>query len=149
MRPFQSKLMCSFVLRKKSSTYLKYLSDEKISDKIFILENVKDSNVLLFTFNLLDKNRLLKNLKEVGCLNSISLQRNKESNTLYSLDALNVILDDIRLKTEQDKKEIIIDWTKYNNSLLLVSDNTLNRIDTKLLKIISLDEKFDITKFNL
>jgi len=149
MRTFQSKLLCSFVLRKKANLYLDYLNKEKVTDKVFILENVKDSNVVLFTFNLLDKNRMLKNLKEFGCLNSIALQRNKETNSLYTIDSLNALLTEISMITEQDRKNIAIDWTKYSNSLLLVSDDKLNKIDTKLLKIVSFNETFDINKFNL
>ncbi len=149
MRPYQSKLLCSFVLRKKANLYLDYLNKENLTDKVFILENVKDSNIVLFTFNLLDKNRMLKNLKEYGCLNSIALQRNKNTNTVYTIDALNVLLENRRMITEENKKDIIIDWSKYTNSLLLVSDDKINKIDTKLLKIISLNESFDIKKFNL
>ena len=147
MRPFGKKLLCSFVLRKKAKLYAEYLHSNKITDKIFILESNKD-DVLLFTYNLL-VDRKLSNLKEYGNLSTIAVQRNKETNTIYSIDSLNILIENIKMITEQEPKDIKIDWSEYSNSLLLTSDGKLNKIDTKLLKILILDNRFDINKVNL
>jgi hypothetical protein len=147
MRPFGKKLLCSFVLRKKAKLYIEYLYSNKITDKIFILESNK-KDVLLFMYNiLLDKK--LSNLKEYGNLSTIVVQRNKDTNTIYSIDSLNILIENIKMITEQEPKDIKIDWSEYSNSLLLTSDGKLNKIDTKLLKILTLDNRFDINKVNI
>jgi len=147
MRPFGKKLLCSFVLRKKAKLYIEYLHSNKITDKIFILESNKD-DILLFTYNLL-LDKKLSNLKEYGNLSTIAVQRNKDTNTIYSIDSLNILIENIKMITEQEPKDIKIDWSKYSNSLLLTSNGKLNKINTKLLKILTLDNRFDINKVNI
>ena len=141
------KLMCSFVIKKRLKEFIKFLLENNITNKVFILKTEKPT-VVLFTYNIL-KEVDLSNLKDYGCLNSISIQRNKDSNTLYSINALNMVLENIRMITEEDKKDIKINWKEYESCLLITADNKINKINTKILKILTLDESFDLEKLNI
>ena len=93
-----------------------------VGNKIFILSIVDDDEYVL-TFNIETDNKenlLVENIGKV-----IRIHRRKETNTLYTINALNYVN-----KTNQE-----IDWNKYKFSFLTVSHNNLKIIKTKLLKI--------------
>ena len=141
--------MCSFVSKTKIKDFLQFLKENNVAEKVFILEIAKPTTVL-FSYNIKDgKDFDLKNLKEVGCQYSISIQRNKDTNTLYSINALNIILEKERMIKEQFVGRIEIDWKKYENSLLVTDDNKINKIDTKLLKMVDLSDNFSIERLRL
>ena len=94
-----------------------------VGNKIFILSIVDDDDEYVLTFNIeIDnkENLLVENIGKV-----IRIHRRKETNTLYTINALNYVN-----KTNQE-----IDWNKYKFSFLTVSHNNLKVIKTKLLKI--------------
>lgn len=94
-----------------------------VGNKIFILSIVDDDDEYVLTFNIeIDnkENLLVENIGKV-----IRIHRRKETNTLYTINALNYVN-----KTNQE-----IDWNKYRFSFLTVSHNNLKVIKTKLLKI--------------
>ena len=68
-------------------------------------------------------------------MDTIALHRKKQSNTLYTINALNEV---IRKKNNGvlDKK-FPIEWSEFQNSLLLVNDKGLNIIPTRIHKIIN------------
>lgn len=140
------KLMASFTTSSKIKNFVEYLYKNELTDKIFILKNGKQKNVYIVTYNLL-KEMDMSNLREYGVLNTLIIQRNKDTNTLYSINALNYILEDESLKTEKSKKDIKIDWSKYKNVFITTSDKKVNIIRTQLYKFIDFKkEKFDINK---
>ena len=66
--------------------------------------------------------------------NTISLHRKKQSNTLYTINALNEVIRELNGGV-LDKK-FPVPWEKYQNSLLLTNDNGLNKIPTKIHSIV-------------
>ena len=66
--------------------------------------------------------------------NTISLHRKKQTNTLYSINALNEVIRDLNGGVLD--KRFPVPWEEYKNSLLLTNDAGLNKIPTKLHKII-------------
>jgi hypothetical protein len=67
--------------------------------------------------------------------NTISLHRKKQSNTLYTINALNEVIRELN-NGVLDKK-FPIPWENYQNSLLLTNDAGLNKIPTKIHRIIN------------
>lgn len=140
------KLMASFVTKSKAETFVKYLYENQLTEKLFVLKNEKQKNVFIITYNLI-KEHNMSNLREYGVLNTLTIQRNKDTNTLYSINALNYILEEEALKTEKPKREIKIDWDKYQNVFITTSDRKVNIIHTKLYKFVDLKRNnFDINK---
>jgi hypothetical protein len=68
--------------------------------------------------------------------NTILLHRKKESNTLYTINALNDLIKS--LNGGNLDTSYIIDWNDYKNCILLTHAGDLRKLDTKIFKIISL-----------
>jgi hypothetical protein len=100
------------------------------NNKIFVLEQMEDPDERIFTFNIeIDEERKEDlNLDEFGKL--IRIHRKKETNTLYTINALNSIMENSQN----------IDWNRYKYCFLTVSAGVLKIIKTKLYEIIDLDK---------
>ena len=70
-----------------------------------------------------------------GIPNTISLHRKKQTNTLYTINALNDVIRE--LNDGVLDKTFIIPWENYKNSVLLYNEDGLVVIKTKLYKIIN------------
>lgn len=98
-----------------------------IYNKLFVLEIVgKDEYVV--TYNVEQAN--------VGAIpeNTILVHRKKESNTLYTINALNELIKKLNGGVVDTSYQI--NWKHYNNCILLTQHNELNQLNTKIYKII-------------
>ena len=100
-------------------------------NKIFILESPQSSE-LMCTYNIDAGNTSLTN----PLPNTILLHRKKESNTLYTINALNNLIRS--LNNGFLDKSFIIDWSQYKNCILLTQGPDVRRLDTSIHKIINL-----------
>jgi hypothetical protein len=102
-------------------------------NKIYILSNTDDPTQLMCTYNIPKTDDFLD-----GVRNTISLHRKKHSNTLYTINALNTLIR--KLNNGVLDKTFSIDWDDYKNCILLFdSEDSIQRINTKLYKIIDID----------
>ena len=101
-------------------------------NKIFILESPQ-SDELMCTYNI-DTG----NMASSPMSNTILLHRKKESNTLYTINALNTLI--MSLNGGILDKHFIINWQDYKNSILLTNGPDLRRLDTSIHKIIDLNK---------
>jgi hypothetical protein len=98
-------------------------------NKIFILE-VKDNNEYVLTYNIEMSN--IANIPE----NTILVHRKKESNTLYTINALNELIKKLNGGVVDTRYQI--DWQHYKNTILLTQQNELKQLKTKIHEIIEL-----------
>jgi hypothetical protein len=98
-------------------------------DKIFVLE-VKDNNEYVLTYNIEMAN--IANIPE----NTILVHRKKESNTLYTINALNELIKKLNGGVVDTRYQV--DWQHYKNTILLTQQNELRQLKTKIYKIIEL-----------
>ena len=102
-------------------------------DKIYIFQNMDDTTQLICTYNV----EFIDNYEE-NIENTISLHRKKQSNTLYTINALNEV---IRAKNKGIlDKRFNVDWSEYQNTLLLTNETGLNIIHTKIHQIVNVKE---------
>ena len=102
-------------------------------NKVYVLSNIDDPKQLMCTYNIPKTDDFLDGVK-----NTISLHRKKHSNTLYTINALNTLIR--KLNNGVLDKTFSIDWDDYKNCILLFdSENSIQRINTKLYKIIDID----------
>lgn len=124
------QLLCTFSNEKELDIVLKVIY-EKYSylNKIFILENTKKNKNYYCTYNvnISDSKNTIKN--------TISFHRNKETNTLYTINAINYIIKEMNNGILE--KNIRINWENYKNSIIMISNDEFLKIETKLNKIIS------------
>ena len=100
-------------------------------DKIFVLESL-DGEKIMLTYNV-DINN---STKDSMVNNTILVHRKKQTNTLYTINALNELIKSLN-KGVLDKK-FPIEWENYQNCILLIQAEGFNRIDTKIKEIINL-----------
>jgi len=127
-----NKLFCTFSTKDDLDQTLASIQNQYkiLFDKIFILY-IKSTEEYVFTYNV-DHN----NMSNVILGNTILLHRKKESNTLYTINALNDLIKSLNggvLDTS-----FPIDWKEYQNCILLTHSGDLKKLDTKIYKIINL-----------
>ena len=76
------------------------------------------------------------NVADAPMPNTILLHRKKESNTLYTINALNTLIK--KLNNGVLDTSYIINWHDYKNSILLTNGPDLRKLDTSIHKIIDL-----------
>ena len=100
-------------------------------NKIFVLESL-DGEKIMLTYNV-----DMGNSNTSGIIdNTILVHRKKQTNTLYTINALNELIKSLN-NGVLDKK-FPIEWNNYKNCILLIQAEGFNRIDTKIKDIINL-----------
>ena len=102
-------------------------------DKIYVFQNEEDKNQLVCTYNVEYDDNFME-----GIPDTISLHRKKQTNTLYTINALNDIIRE--LNNGVLDKTSIVPWDNYKNSILLNNEKGLVRIKTKIYKIVNITE---------
>jgi len=97
-------------------------------NKIFILESPQ-SDELICTYNI-DTG----NMAAAPMANTILLHRKKESNTLYTINALNTLIKSLNGGVLDTR--FIVNWQDYKNSILLTNGPDLRKLDTAIHKIV-------------
>jgi hypothetical protein len=97
-------------------------------NKIFILESPQ-SDELICTYNI-DTG----NMAASPMANTILLHRKKESNTLYTINALNTLIKSLNGGVLDTR--FIVNWQDYKNSILLTNGPELRKLDTSIHKIV-------------
>jgi hypothetical protein len=126
-----NKLFCTFTDLEGLDTLIEEIQSKYIImyNKMFVLEIVgKDEYVV--TYNVDQGN--VHTIPE----NTILVHRKKESNTLYTINALNELIK--KLNGGVVDTNYKIDWQHYRNCVLLTQHNDLNQLNTKIHKIIEI-----------
>jgi hypothetical protein len=124
-----NKLFCTFTDLEGLDTLIEEIQSKYtiIYNKMFVLEIVgKDEYVV--TYNVDQGN--VQTIPE----NTILVHRKKESNTLYTINALNELIK--KLNGGVVDTNFKIDWQHYRNCVLLTQHNDLNQLNTKIHRII-------------
>ena len=100
-------------------------------NKIFILESL-DGEKTMLTYNV----DMGNSGNEFAVDNTILVHRKKQTNTLYTINALNELIKS--LNNGVLDKTYTINWENYKNCILLIQADGFNRIDTKIKEIINL-----------
>jgi len=128
----KTQLLCTFTPKNRLDDVLELIIEcnDILYEKIYVFQNGHDSSQLICTYNVEyeDDNH------PDDIPNTISLHRKKQSNTLYTINALNEVIRSLN-DGVLDKK-FPIPWDDYYNSLLLTNDSGLNKIPTKIHSII-------------
>ena len=96
--------------------------------KIFVLES-QDSDEYLCTYNIEVPETPTKVLS-----NTILLHRKKETNTLYTINSLNMLIK--QLNNGVLDTTYRINWPDYQNTVLLTQGVDLKKLATKIFKIV-------------
>ena len=97
--------------------------------KMFVLF-VKSTNEYVVTYNVEQGN-----VSSIPA-NTILVHRKKESNTLYTINALNDLIK--KLNNGVVDPTYRIDWQHYKNCVLLTQHGDVKQLNTKIYKIVDL-----------
>lgn len=103
-----------------------------VFDKIYVLQNEDSQKELICTYNVDVTQAVDYNAIE----NTISLHRKKHTNTLYTINALNEVV--MNMNNGVKDPNTIVPWENYKNSILVTNSDGLNKINTRIFKIIKL-----------
>jgi hypothetical protein len=128
----KNKLFCTFSAKNKLEDTLDTIKSEYVImyDKIFVLES-EDSDEYLCTYNIEIQQSNTRVLP-----NTILLHRKKESNTLYTINSLNLLIKSLNEGVLDTTFRI--EWQNYKNTVLLTQGDDLKKLSTKIYKIVSL-----------
>ena len=126
-----NKLFCTFSTEEQLDEVLTTIKSKYkiIYNKIFVLYS-KSQDEYICTYNVDFAN--VSNFLD----NTILVHRKKESNTLYTINALNTLIKELNgghLDTSYR-----VNWNDYTNCILLTKGPELKRVNTKLHQIIEL-----------
>jgi|TARA_B110000483_G_C17760732_1_gene376007 hypothetical protein len=127
-----NKLFCTFATEESLDSVLQEIQDRYkiIYNKIFVLYS-KSQEEYICTYNV--------DFGNIGNFldNTILVHRKKESNTLYTINALNTLIKE--LNGGKLDSSFRINWLDYRNCILLTKGPELKRVNTKLYRIIELE----------
>lgn len=124
-----NKLFCTFTTLDNLETLLSSITDKYnvMYNKIFVL-HIKSNDEYVCTYNIDQGN--ITDLPE----NTILVHRKKESNTLYTINALNELIKKLNGGVVDTK--FPINWQHYRNTVLLTQRDELKQLKTKIHKIL-------------
>ena len=128
-----NRLYCTFVPEENIENTVDQIkgSYSILFNKIFVLESL-DGEKIMLTYNV----DLGNSSGEFLINNTILVHRKKQTNTLYTINALNELIKS--LNNGYLDKSYAVNWNDYRNSILLIQSDGYKRIDTKVRKIINI-----------
>jgi hypothetical protein len=126
-----NKLFCTFTNLDNLDNLIEDITSKYtiIYNKMFVLEIVGKEEYVV-TYNVDQGN--ISTIPD----NTILVHRKKESNTLYTINALNELIKKLNGGVVDTSYQV--DWQHYKNCILLTQHNDLNQLNTKIYKIIDL-----------
>lgn len=129
-----TQLLCTFIAADKldESVDLVKNSYTLAFNNIYVLENVDDPTQLILTYNIITGS--LKS-QYAPPASTISVHRKKQTNTIYTINALNAL---IASKNDgKIDKSYKIEWNELKNSVLVTAHSQLKLIKTKIQQILN------------
>lgn len=120
------KLICTFIKKDKLYsivTTIKKKFQVKFN-KILVLQSIQNPDTFYCIYHIPSQD--LHMINDIH--NTIVVHRNKQTNTIFTINSLNHIV--------QQVGEYIINWNKYENSVVLFLDGILKINKTTLNRVI-------------
>ena len=131
------------------ASFLMTDDEQKIQEEVeFIVNNIEITNNLIFLLEdkdnpekkIITYNAVVEKGKPFNPrLFTMRMHRKKQTNTLYTINALNAAV-----ASQHDGKigrDLKLDWTQYENSILLTSGKELKAHPVEVSKIFKIEEE--------
>ena len=128
----RTQLLCTFTNEGQFESIVDTIlkSFELFSRKIFVLK-LTPSNELVVSYNI------IPNSSTKFLPSTIMVHRKKESNTMYTINALNSLIT-VENGGVLDKS-YQVDWEKYRNAVILTDGDSFKIMKTSLFRIIDVN----------
>ncbi len=130
----RTQLLCTFTNKENLDIITDQIKNtyNVVFNKIYVLQNEDDTNELICTYNVDGSSQIDYN----AIKGTISLHRKKHSNTLYTINGLNEVVANLNNGVIDSK--FIVPWENFKNTLLITNSDGLNKISTRIYKIIKI-----------
>lgn len=127
-----NKLYCTFLQDEGVEEVVDKILEEHdiLFNKIFVLVSL-DNDKTMLTYNIDSPTDILQ------LPNTILVHRKKQTNTLYTINALNEVIKYLNYGTLDTTYQV--DWTKFRNCLLLTRPEGFKKVRTRLKRIIEVE----------
>ena len=127
----RTQLLCTFTNEREFENIVDTIlkTFELFSRKIFVLK-LQPSNELVVSYNIIPNSSSFLS-------STIMVHRKKESNTMYTINALNRLIA-IENGGILDKS-FQVEWQKYRNSVILTDGDGYKVMNTSLFRIIDVN----------
>ena len=125
----KTQLLCTFAHLNDINIVADYIQQNYTipEHRIFIFAAGHNPNTLYCTYNALHSDRRGQN--------TISIHRKKETNTLYTVNALNEVI--VAVNNGVLDKSYQLDWNQFQNSFILTADTGYRVIELVFHKKVS------------
>jgi len=132
----QTQLLCTFTTKTELQNTLQLIRETYhiVYNYIYVLQNKGNLDELFVTYNIDTQFKPEKPLDD-----TILVHRKKQSNTLYTINALNELV-----KEENNgvlDKSFSIDWDKFKNSIIVTNVEGTKKISTRIFEVIEFNQK--------
>jgi len=128
----KTQLLITFTTEDKSNADVTAIKTKFVlfSKKIFVL-TLENSEELVISYNIIPSpsSKFLPN--------TIMVHRKRETNTLYTINALNRLIQSLNGGILD--KNYMLNWEDYKNGVLLTSDDSFKFMRTTIYRVESLD----------
>ena len=131
----RTQLLATFTTKSELDTAVEQIKGAYtiVFSKVYVLQNEDNTNELICTYNVdLEAGADYNDVK-----GTISLHRKKHSNTLYTINALNEVIANLNNGLIDSK--FIVPWENFKNTLMVTNSDGLNKIPTRIYKIIKIN----------
>ena len=123
-----TQLFCTFVaLENLQETLQKIQESYKIpQERIFVLSDSQNPDQIFCTYNVIPD-------PEVFLEDTISIHRNQNTGTLYTINALNAVVRKLNGRVDPSFQ---VPWYQYEDTFLVTYNGVLKEIETKLEDVV-------------
>ena len=116
------QLLCTFSTSKDFAQIVEEVRNfyEVYINRVFAFANAKNPKEIYLTYNVLNMKK-----DDPKFSNTILIHRKKQTNTLYTLNAMNRLIEE---ENGCADKSYVVNWQLYSNSLILTGDVSIRII---------------------
>lgn len=132
----KTQLLCTFTTKEELKTTLQSIRETYhiVYNYIYVLQNKGNLDELFITYNINTQYRPTYPLRD-----TILVHRKKQSNTLYTINALNELVNEENNGILD--KTFSVDWEKFRNSIIVTNTEGTKKISTRIFEVIEFSEK--------
>lgn len=128
----RTQLICTFVRKHDIQNVIEQIKESFsiLNNKAFLLKATNVENELVLSYNVLLENKV------EFLRGSILVHRKKETNTIYTINALNELI--MNLNNGVLDKHYPIEWENYRNTMLLKKPEGLKALKIEVVRTYSI-----------
>jgi len=132
----KTQLLCTFTTKEELQNTLQLIRETYhiVYNYIYVLQNKGNLDELFVTYNIDTQYKPQYPLRD-----TILVHRKKQSNTLYTINALNELV-----KEENGgilDKSFEIDWNRFKNTIIVTNTEGTKKISTRIFEVIEFNQK--------